>query len=101
MGGPPAFGHPRVGRTRRTATFVPDGWSPPPIEVGQNPAYRATPTLNLVLYTEKRVLAHETLFRTRFGAVQRGSVNENVAPAPGVLSAQMRPPCISTIMRET
>jgi pimeloyl-ACP methyl ester carboxylesterase len=28
MGGPPAGRHPRVGRYRRTVTFVADGWSP-------------------------------------------------------------------------
>ena len=30
MGGPPAVRHLRVGRTRRAATLVPDGWPPPP-----------------------------------------------------------------------
>ena len=32
-------------------------------------------------------------------SLDRGSVNQNVAPRPGSLSTQMRPPCCSTIER--
>ena len=51
MGGPSARrtrespGSLRVGRTRRSATFAPDGWPPPLVTGAQNPAYRPAPTL--------------------------------------------------------
>jgi hypothetical protein len=51
MGGPSARrtrelpGNLRVGRTRRSATFAPDGWPPPLVTGAQNPAYRPAPTL--------------------------------------------------------
>ena len=51
------------------------------------------PIVLLILNDEYR-LVH---YRAACHSIRAGAVNENVAPAPGLESTQMRPPCISTM----
>ena len=78
MGGPPApRGSLRVGRTRRAATLVPDGWPPPP-SGGTESGLQAG--------------SRYPSFPVRRSEGQRGSVKMNRAPSPDRLSTHIRPP---------
>ena len=104
MGGPPALtGSLRVGRTRRAATLVRDGWPPAPSGVTESGLQAGS--LVATILSDRAVLWFRPLALQTEGRLaarrQRGSVNENVAPSPGLLSTHMRPPCISTRVRDT